>query len=164
MWKIQISLILFLCISLLHVKGQNYSELEYRTLDIKDGLSHSNINTLYKDKKGFIWIGTITGLCRFDGIELIQYKELDSHSVTTINEDNSGCLFIGTDKGLFELKLLTNKIVKKDFASNSNLIINTIIPITDHHLLIGTDKGLFYIQNEKIEKILIDNPLAELIH
>lgn len=162
MWKERVCFIFFLYVSFLQLKGQSYSELEYQTLDIKDGLSHSSINALHKDKTGFVWIGTTTGLCRFDGIEIKQYKELDSHLVNTINEDINGNLYVGTDKGLYEIRPLINEVEKKEFEDADISFINTIVATVDNHLLIGTDKGLFYIRSNSAERILIDNNILSL--
>ena len=30
----------------------------FRTLDIKDGLSHNTVNTILQDRQGFLWFGT----------------------------------------------------------------------------------------------------------
>ena len=41
--------------------------------DIKDGLAGSTTYCLEQDKKGFIWIGTETGLSRFDGTHFVNF-------------------------------------------------------------------------------------------
>ena len=33
----------------------------------KDGLPHNTVTCTYKDKEGYLWIGTYGGLSRFDG-------------------------------------------------------------------------------------------------
>ncbi len=38
-----------------------------KTFTTKEGLSNNYINSIEKDKKGFLWVATANGLCRFDG-------------------------------------------------------------------------------------------------
>ena len=42
-------------------------DMKFLRLDTRDGLSNSNIKTLMRDTKGFVWIGTPYGLNRYDG-------------------------------------------------------------------------------------------------
>ena len=53
---------------------------QFSRLDIRDGLSNNAINCIYKDSKGFVWIGTGSGLNRYDGYTFKVYK----HSRMTI--------------------------------------------------------------------------------
>jgi len=34
-------------------------------LDINSGLSHNQVNGIFKDSRGFMWFGTMSGLNRF---------------------------------------------------------------------------------------------------
>jgi hypothetical protein len=45
------------------------------TLDINNGLSHNQVNCIYKDSKGFMWFGTIAGLNRYDGYTFKVFKQ-----------------------------------------------------------------------------------------
>lgn len=47
---------------------KNNYNFQYITLN--EGLSHADANTIIKDNKGFLWIGTYSGLNRFDGIHI----------------------------------------------------------------------------------------------
>ncbi|OQP61463.1 hybrid sensor histidine kinase/response regulator [Niastella vici] len=55
-------------------------------LDVSNGLSHNQVNTIIKDAKGFMWFGTASGLNRYDGyvFRTFRHKENDS---TSLNED-----------------------------------------------------------------------------
>lgn len=46
---------------------------EIRSLSVSDGLPDLVINTIYKDSKGYVWMGTNTSVERFDGIRLEHY-------------------------------------------------------------------------------------------
>ncbi len=52
---------------------------------VEDGLSHNLINKIIQDKKGFIWLATYNGLCKFDGYSFKQYIPQPSDSIYTKN-------------------------------------------------------------------------------
>ena len=59
-------------------------QLKFRHLDISNGLSHHEIATIFKDSRGFIWIGTaFFGLNRFDGntVKSFLYDARDTTSL-----------------------------------------------------------------------------------
>ena len=42
-------------------------DIKFRRLDTRDGLSNSQVNCVYRDSRGFMWMGTAYGLNRYDG-------------------------------------------------------------------------------------------------
>ena len=55
--------ILFSCCSL-WLRGQ---ELVFKHYDLQDGLASPTIQSIFQDRNGFLWFGTESGLCRYDG-------------------------------------------------------------------------------------------------
>lgn len=55
----------------------------FSRLDIYNGLSHNQINTILKDDDGFLWFGTMSGLDRYDGysFKIFRSKHNDSTSL-----------------------------------------------------------------------------------
>ena len=43
-----------------------FPDLKFRRLDTPQGLSSSQINCIFKDSKGFVWIGTPYGFLWFE--------------------------------------------------------------------------------------------------
>ena len=39
-----------------------------RTLDVRSGLPSNEVNHVYQDGDGYVWIATNNGLCRYDGL------------------------------------------------------------------------------------------------
>ena len=78
---------------------------QFSRLDIGDGLSNNGITCIYKDSKGFMWIGTASGLNRYDGYTFKVYKHSDDTTsltdddITGIFEGPFGKLWIGTMAG-----------------------------------------------------------------
>ncbi len=75
----------------------------FRHITTSEGLSNNNINCLYRDSRGFLWIGTNSGLNRHDSYNLQQYYQdtdgLPSNSISNIFEDWDGNIWIGTEQG-----------------------------------------------------------------
>ena len=63
----------------------------------EEGLPSSQINDIYQDSKGFVWISTENGLALFDGMEMHSIQSLPenggtlaSNLVLTTFEDRDG--------------------------------------------------------------------------
>jgi signal transduction histidine kinase/ligand-binding sensor domain-containing protein len=48
-----------------------------RSWMLEEGLPHNVVKSIVQDKKGFVWVGTVGGLARFDGLQFKEYP-LDS--------------------------------------------------------------------------------------
>lgn len=67
----------------------------------------NTVQTIHEDASGYIWVGTESGLNRYDGKRIINYKIgyndnfiLNGKSINNIAEDRDKNLWVGTDKGL----------------------------------------------------------------
>ena len=99
-----ITLLLFLCSVITIRAEENYM---FKHIETKDGLSHSQINAIYKDSRGFMWFGTAGGgLNRYDGYNFKVFRRVEKkpnalpdNYIHNIQEDNQGRLWIGTGSG-----------------------------------------------------------------
>ena len=86
--------------------GRNVNDREFRPLTTDNGLSDQLVNVIFKDSRGFVWLGTGVGVDRFDGNNMVNYTfpETDGppRRITAITEGNDGRVFIGSYSGLFE--------------------------------------------------------------
>lgn len=85
------------------VSAQSYL---FKHLEVSDGLSNNSVNTIFKDRDGFMWFGTTTGLNRYDGytFKIYQHAENDSESlpdnyIIDIVEMPDGRFWINTARG-----------------------------------------------------------------
>jgi ligand-binding sensor domain-containing protein/signal transduction histidine kinase len=77
--------------------------LPFRTLDVADGLPTSRVNSLFQDRKGFLWVATWEGLACYDGERITCYgtpNGLPSVYVEALGESPDGTLWAGTRAGL----------------------------------------------------------------
>lgn len=70
------------------------NQIQFSRLDLANGLSHNQVNAIFKDSKGFLWFGTMSGLNRYDGYQFKTFKN-DPRDPTSLIDD-----FI---TGIFEL-------------------------------------------------------------
>ncbi|MCC8188593.1 MAG: response regulator [Bacteroides sp.] len=73
--------------------------LQFRHLNATHGLSSNQVNAIYKDSHGFMWLGTQSGLNRYDGYRMKVYyaSQWDGawgNAVTEIREDARGYLWL----------------------------------------------------------------------
>ena len=79
------------------------AQLPFEVIGLGDGLPQSQLPTMAQDRDGFLWIGTLGGLARFDGnaIETFSTKDgLPSNYVEELLLDDEGTLWIGTVAGV----------------------------------------------------------------
>jgi len=84
--------------------------IHFETITQEDGLSSDIVKAIYKDSYGYIWVGTINGLNRYNGEDFTIYSShwneskngLTCNQITSIAEDSNNHLWIGTQNGLFK--------------------------------------------------------------
>ncbi|MEO7309137.1 MAG: two-component regulator propeller domain-containing protein [Chitinophagaceae bacterium] len=73
---------------------------QFGRIDISSGYSNNQINCIYKDKQGFMWFGTMSGLNRYDGYHFKIFKHSQQDTMT-INDDFVTRIFEGPDDKLW---------------------------------------------------------------
>ena len=76
-----------------------------RTLAGEGGLPQSEIGQIAQSVDGYLWLGTWSGLVRFDGEHFTVYNRQNSpalgdDSITALATDRQGLVWAGTSKGL----------------------------------------------------------------
>lgn len=106
---------------------QNYLK-QYLADSSYNAMSTSNIEYLFKDSKGRIWIGTVKGINLFNEINdkfIIIDKDIDGIQrytnlfVTSILEDDEKNIWCGTTEGLFLVVEKNNQYYLKKFYFNA---------------------------------------------
>ena len=136
---------------------------------IKDGLSDNDVQCIFRDSYGFLWIGTNNGLSRFDGYDFVNYSqergELPSLSDNVINdicEDDSRNLWIATLNGLdkFDRKCNRIKCYTRETLRGNGLSNYAVfdLQIRDHHLFMSTWDGVSVLdmQNDSITNFILN--------
>ncbi|HEY5570103.1 MAG TPA: two-component regulator propeller domain-containing protein [Bacteroidales bacterium] len=105
--------LLMLLLLPLCLHGQNAEKYMFRHLDVKEGLSNSQVNQIFKDSRGYMWFATAYGLNRYDGYSFRIFENspgdttsLPDNYVGTIQELSDGNLLIlsGAGYSLYDVK------------------------------------------------------------
>ena len=104
-------------------------------LSLKDGLVNSSVSSLAQDSKGFIWMGTQGGLCRFDGSSFKSFENepfndnsLSSNLLQTMFLDSGDILWIGTYNGLNRFDIAKERFVRYAYsADKSDSLSNDLV-------------------------------------
>ena len=69
-----------------------------------DGLPDSRVTAVIQSHDGYLWLGTRSGLARFDGVRFTVFdggntQEMQSPHVTCLFEDSNGTIWIGHETG-----------------------------------------------------------------
>lgn len=82
------------------------SAQHFRAVGVADGLPNSVVKCFAQDEKGYLWMGTFNGLCRYDGFGFATYRNVSGDSTSIANSHVEALLaqeeglYVGTTKGL----------------------------------------------------------------
>jgi len=98
-------------------------EYQFSTLNFSNGLSNNHITSLYKDPRGFIWFGTMSGLDRYDGYQfkVFRHDQHDPHSIgdnyiEQIFEGPEGKMWVQSRSSRFNIYDLATDQFDRDYA------------------------------------------------
>ena len=143
----------------------------FKHLTSDNGLSHDLVQTIVKDKQGFMWFGTLNGLNRFDGFQfkVFKHNKKDSTSIphNTIVDlacDTSGYLWISTGNGICRYDPFKQNFKTIDLPATS-LSQAWHLSIDNNGMIIVVHGGYLYSINPNDLKISLlkklGKPLAE---
>ncbi|HET6254982.1 MAG TPA: two-component regulator propeller domain-containing protein [Puia sp.] len=115
-------LILLLSFAAVRLYAQS-TEYQFSTLNFSQGLSNNHITSLYKDPRGFMWFGTMSGLDRYDGYEfkVFRHDQRDPHSIgdnyiEQIFEGPEGKMWVQSRSSRFNIYDLATDRFDRDYA------------------------------------------------
>lgn len=154
-------LLVFTCITSLRAQHSSPPvSLYFNHLNANNGLTGKEVNCIYRDRRGFIWIGTSRGLNEYDGREVktFTHNRFNPHSIVddfieNIVEDDSGYLWIGTRSGISQFNPYSHVAVnykhdpKDPFSLNDDY--KDLVYIDKRGTIwVGTESGLSWFDRE----------------
>ena len=148
-------LVLSFPLSRLHAQSTEY---QFSTLNFSNGLSNNHITSLYKDPRGFMWFGTMSGLDRFDGYEfkIFRHDQRDPHSIgdnyiEQIFEGPEGKMWVQSRSSRFNIYDLATDQFDRDYAgylrrhSLPEFWLLGIIRGTSGYWFVYRDSGIYHM-------------------
>ncbi len=151
---------MILCVLGVDAETLRLSDFSFRQLTITDGLTTNDVKQIYQDRDGFIWIATSSGLSRYDGYSMMNYKSnfrdwhlFTSNRIQSLADDANGNLYVGTSDGLNILNKRTGLVKKVEKPALRNNPIDKILVTSKGQVLLGTNRGL--VQYEPVRDTCI---------
>lgn len=132
-------------------QAQKFSFVNYTT---QDGLPQSQVSAITQDNEGYLWIGTIGGLSRFNGGEFVTYSSKEgllNNRITSLDFFEE-TIWVGHDGGISSIK--NGKIKKYGFTGEDKSRPVLKIQKFNNRLIVSSNGGgLFELKGEALIKI-----------
>ena len=111
-----IAVIIYILAILSASSANAQEQILFHSVDESDGMQDEIVNCLAADDFGYIWIGTQTGLSRYDGMTFTamstsNHKEGNAavgNAISDLAKDKQGNIWIATEKGVSKFNIFTN--------------------------------------------------------
>jgi ligand-binding sensor domain-containing protein len=124
------------------------NDFNFHHINARQGLADGVVQAIGQDKYGYIWIGTLSGLNRYDGYGIRTFynqandsTSLPASRIYSIHNDRRGRLWIGFDAGLYSFGY-----AKSNFSSVPALKNKRILKMVEDEngrIYLATNQGLF---------------------
>ncbi len=130
------------------VYGQNL--MYFKNYTTQDGLPAGTVTGIWNDARGFLWLLSENGLCRFDGYEFVSYR----NNPSDINSLPSSTVLSGHSDMEGNTFFITSQAITKYVYKNESF--HSLIPLSS-----GTDARLVHF-HDKYTYILVEDRLYKV--
>lgn len=153
--KLRILFLSILIVFSILVYGNNTSR--FRTLNMDDGLAHTDVTCITQDCFGLIWIGTNGGLQSFDGYNLQSYEYYKDNErirllhdrITSLEADSSN-LWVGTESGLLKFNYNVGRYVDYDVCQELEVLhhshVRNVKLLHNNTMFVFTTDSLYVVR------------------
>ncbi|MBO4372167.1 MAG: hypothetical protein J5826_04475, partial [Bacteroidales bacterium] len=147
---------------LLLISTDLWAQANYRFYNINqtNGLNSNVITAITEDGDGFIWVGTQTGLLRYDGMSFLSINDindslnLEGCYINDLKTSRNGDVWIGTDHGASRYNIKTERLINyvlDNDGSNPKVTYRTdrIFVTENGKVYLFISDGFLYVYNEQ---------------
>src|ERR1035437_7966024 len=125
--------------------GTRTSQLSFDVWEVGENLEQDPVTAVVQTRDGYLWLGTYTGLLRFDGVRVTVFDSATTPGflngrVTSLYEDRDGVLWIGHAATLDRGELVPFMFD----GANGNTFVARVVP--------ARDGGLWVLANGRLKK------------
>ena len=129
-----------------HIENKRKDFISY-----SNGLPHQVVTSIFEDREGNIWIGTLNGIAKLNSLAIKNYPSLFPKVTSSIHKilknDKGFEVFSGEGISIFN----SNSLSFSNYSFNSSgIIVNDVIESPLGQKLIGTNNGLYVFQGNKL--------------
>lgn len=141
--------------------SQKYAFLSYST---EEGLPQTQVNAFCQDDDGYLWVGTLGGLAKFNGRDFKTFSPengLLNNRIQTLFYE-SGTLWIGHDGGITRFQ--NNKMENIEFTgSDKSRKVSKILRFKNKVIVCSIGGGIFEVVNNQFKLIKLPSEDAKNI-
>lgn len=149
--------LLFLIILLL-TEALHAQHISTNAIPTLSQLPVNAIHRIFQDSEGYMWYGTVEGLCRDDGYRVQVFRSdfhtpdlLENNLIGCITEDEDGKIWFGTDKGAYVLDKRTYQVHPLDSGKWQGQMVFSMKSTSDGSIWVGLhDVLLRYRKDETL--------------
>ena len=158
--------LMLVCLIAQRVLGvEPVSAFTSRSWQTDEGLPNNSVEAIAQTQDGYLWVGTPTGLARFDGVAFTVFDtnntpSLKDHWITALCPSRDGCLWIGTaGGGLTQWK--GNRFLHHALGEDRRARhVMSLLERADGSLWAATQAGLLQYQGGTWSHLALGNALA----
>ncbi len=145
--------------------NRTLTQYVHRIWQVQQGLPESSIYSMLQSRDGYLWLGTQTGLVRFDGVRFTPLESIYDQApsnvwIRAIAEDQEGSLWFGTNEsGVFRVHngSITQYSQKDGLPSDT---VQSVVAAPNGDVWIATINGLARFSGGKLSAFKTDAGLA----
>lgn len=177
--KLYCSFIFVLFHSIVSISLLAQTAIRFERITVEDGLSQSAITSMVQDKYGYLWIGTLDGLNRYDGNSFAVYRDskksessLSAHSINNLFLDANENLWVSHRNGLsvyepdfdkfrnYNTQIDDRNVYVRDLdhMADSLVVLSTNVGILDFNPQtgkVGESKLYSRFKNENVRELVV---------
>ena len=122
------------------LKGQQQI---FKNYSVNDGLISNEIRRIFQDSKGFLWIGTLDGLSKYDGNSFLNFSSangLSHNMVNDIYESDDAKIYVALNNGSVN-EIKDGKVFNE--LSKELIVVNRFLKTPWSQVIALTDNGGF---------------------
>jgi two-component sensor histidine kinase/ligand-binding sensor domain-containing protein len=139
---------ILLVLSSIRIDAQNFN---YEKISVKEGLRQSQVNKIYSDSRGFLWLATAGGgVSIYDGVSFINYTENDGlvgNIIIDITEDKNGHMYCSSAWG--GISQIKGRIIK-EIISTDELNFISDLEADSYGTVWVTSNDLYYLDQDQL--------------
>ena len=142
------------------LSSQDVITNDIKVYQLEQDLTHNSVISFIQDSKGFMWIGTVNGLNRYNGVDIVSYKNdpkenttISNNRVVQMAEDHKGNIWFATENGLSRYDRENDNFVQYHFSYNdettiSSEIVSSVMVDSKGRVWVGCDQLCLYNPNK----------------